>query len=335
MGTLLRKGLATGIVVSLIAVQGCAPDTPPPTPPAPAPALPPVPVFNADSAYAHVAQQVAFGPRVPGSKGHKACGDWLVARLKGDGAQVVEQTGTVKAYNGQPVPLRNIIASWRPEVKDRLLLVAHWDTRPYADKDTERTFDPIDGANDGGSGVGVLLEIARHIKDLPSGLGIDIFLTDVEDMGEPNGAMGGDDLASMKSWCLGSQYWVKNPHVPGYTARYGILLDMVGAKGSQFPREGWSMRYAPTIVNKVWRVAGRIGYGDRFVNETRNHVGIDDHVVINQGMRIPTIDIIAYDPNTGAFPASWHTHADNMEDISRETLEAVGATVLNVIWEER
>ncbi len=318
-------------------LSSCGSDGPKPTP-APKveqPVLPAAPAFDADSAYAHVARQVAFGPRVPGSKGHKACGDWLVAKLKGYGGSVIEQTGTVKAYNGQPVPLRNIIASWRPEAKERLLLLAHWDTRPYADKDVERTFDPIDGANDGGSGVGVLLEIARHLNALPSELGIDIFLTDVEDMGEPNGAMGADDASSMKSWCLGSQYWVKNPHVAGYKARYGILLDMVGAKDSQFPKEGWSMRYAPNIVSKVWRTAARIGHGDRFPNETRNHVGIDDHVIVNQGLNIPTIDIIAYDPNTGAFPHTWHTHADNMEDISRETLEAVGATVLTVVWEER
>lgn len=332
----MKQLQSAALVAAILLMSACGSDpAPTPPPPAPAPAGPDVPAFNADSAYAFVERQVAFGPRVPGSKEHRACGDWLVAKLEGFGASVHQQTGTVTAYNGQPVPLRNLIASWRPDATERLLLLAHWDTRPYADKDSERMHDPIDGANDGGSGVGVLLEIARHMNDLPSGLGIDIFLTDVEDMGEPNGAMGADDANSLKSWCLGSQYWVKNPHVPGYRARYGILLDMVGAEGSIFPKEAWSMRYASQVVNKVWRKAEQLGYGARFPNEVRQHVGIDDHVIVNQGTGIPTIDIIAYDARTGAFPPTWHTHADNMEDISRETLEAVGTTVLHVLWQER
>lgn len=332
----MKKPYLAGLLAASLLVIGCGSEGGhDPVPEKVNTPLPPAPAFHADSAYAHVARQVAFGPRVPGSAGHRACGDWLVAELRRHGGQVYEQVGKVTAYNGQPVPLRNIIASWRPDAKERLLLLAHWDTRPYADKDHQRQFDPIDGANDGASGVGVLLEIARHLNDLPSELGIDIFLTDVEDMGEPNGAMGADDANSIKSWCLGSQYWVKNPHVPGYKARYGILLDMVGAKGSVFPREAWSMRYAPHVVNKVWRKAADLGHGDRFPLEVRGHVGIDDHVIVNQGLNIPTIDIIAYDETTQAFPASWHTHADNLDDISKETLEAVGATVLHVVWEER
>ncbi|HEY0976633.1 MAG TPA: M28 family peptidase [Flavobacteriales bacterium] len=332
----LRSGLVATALAGL-ALAGCTPEPKEPeTTVVPVqPPAPPAPDFNTDSAYAFVAEQVAFGPRVPGSKAHKACGDRLVAKLEGYGAKVIQQTGTVTAYNGQPVPLRNIIASWRPEAKERLLLMAHWDTRPFADKDTQRQSDPIDGANDGASGVGIWLEVARHLNDLPSGMGIDLFLTDVEDMGEPNGAMGADAGNSIKSWCLGSQYWVKNPHVPGYKARYGILLDMVGANGSVFPREAWSMRYASAVVNKVWRKAADLGFGDRFPLDVQQHVGIDDHVIVNQGLNIPCIDIIAYDENTRAFPKSWHTHADNMQDISKETLEAVGTTVLNVVWSER
>jgi glutaminyl-peptide cyclotransferase len=334
----MKRTLAPWMLIAgLVALTGCGPDTPGTRPVvAPVtPALPPAPLFDDDSAYAFVAAQVAFGPRVPGSKGHTACGDWLVSKLEGYGAVVVQQTGTVTAYNGQPVPLRNIIASWRPQAKERLLLMAHWDTRPFADRDTQRTSEPIDGANDGGSGVGVWLEVARHLKELPSEMGIDIFLTDVEDMGEPNGAMGVDDTKSIKSWCLGSQYWVKNPHVAGYKARYGILLDMVGATDSRFPREWYSMQFAPQVVNKVWKAAAAAGQGDRFLSETQRHVGIDDHVIVNQGLNIPCIDIIAYDASTGAFPKSWHTHADAMADISKETLQAVGTTVINVVWAER
>jgi Zn-dependent M28 family amino/carboxypeptidase len=233
------------------------------------------------------------------------------------------------------VPLRNIIASWQPEKKDRLLLFTHWDTRPVADHDKERPNDPIDGANDGGSGTAVWLELARHLRAQPTALGIDIFFTDVEDMGEPAGAMGGDDANSQKTWCLGSQYWAKNPHVPGYKARFGILLDMVGSADARFPREAFSMRYAPLVVNKVWKTAAAVGHGDRFLSETRQYVGIDDHVVVNESLGIPSIDIIAFDPTTGGFPPTWHTHADNLANIDKESLQAVGATVTQVVWAEK
>ena len=296
--------------------------------------IPATPSFNADSAYAFVAKQVAFGPRVPGSKGHAACGDWMVARLNDAGAKVIEQTGTVLAYNKERLPLRNIIGQFHPERTDRILLLAHWDTRPFADKDNERTNEPIDGANDGGSGVGILLEIARHLASKEHGPGVDILLTDVEDHGQPSGAMTLDER-SIDTWCLGSQYWVKNPHVPGYKARFGILLDMVGAKDARFYQEALSMQYAPAIVRKVWKTGEMLGFGDRFVQETKYFVGIDDHVPVNKVLRIPTIDIIEFDPATQAFGPYWHTHDDSMDVIDRATLDAVGRTVLEVVWKER
>ncbi len=324
---------------ALVALVACQPEgngsTVPDVQPPPA-ATVQVPVFNTDSAYAFVAKQVSFGPRVPGSAAHKACGDWLVAKLKGYGATVIEQTGTVTSYNGQPVPLRNIIASWQPEKKDRILLMAHWDSRPFADKDVVRPNDPIDGANDGGSGVAVWLEVARHIAEQMPALGIDIFYTDVEDMGEPNNAMmGTEDGSTMRTWCLGSQYWVKNPHVPGYKARFGILLDMCGSEDARFPKEGFSMRYAPNVVNKVWKSAVATGHGDRFLAETINYVGIDDHVIVNEGLNIPSIDIIAFDQSSGGFPSTWHTHDDNLQNISKASLEAVGATMTHAVWNEK
>jgi glutaminyl-peptide cyclotransferase len=305
----------------------------------PAVALPPTPLFDPDSAYAFIARQVEFGPRVPGTAAHRACGDWLVAKLKGYGASVIEQNASVTAFNKQKLPLRNIIASWNPEAKARILLFAHWDTRPFADKDEQRKHEPIDGANDGGSGVGVLLEIARHLALSQAGgtspaLGIDILLTDVEDYGQPSGAMTMDE-SSIDTWALGAQYFAKNPHVPGYTARFGILLDMVGAHDAKFYQEALSMQYAPAIVRKVWKTAEQIGHGDRFIQETRYFVGIDDHVPINRQLRIPSIDIIQYDPATNAFGHYWHTHADNMDIISTETLNAVGRTVMEVVWKER
>ena len=293
-----------------------------------------VPEFNADSAYAFVAEQVAFGPRVPGTAAHKACGDMLVARLKAYGAQVTEQTGTVTAFSGQKLPVRNIIAAWRPEEKERVLLFAHWDTRPFADRDTENKNTPIDGANDGASGVGVWLEVARHLNVQQPALGVDIIFFDVEDFGQPNGAMSGEGSGA-DSWCLGSQYWAKNLHVPGYTARYGILLDMVGAKDAIFPKEAISMNFAPHVVRKVWRTAASLGYADRFVDDTKYFVGTDDHDIVNRRVRIPSIDIIEYNPGTQGFHPSWHTHDDSMEVIDRNTLEVVGRTVTAVVWQER
>ena len=252
----------------------------------PAVALPPAPLFDPDSAYSYIAQQVAFGPRVPGTSAHRACGDWLVAKLQAYGAEVIEQEATVTAFNNQRLPLRNIIASWKPDAKARILLFAHWDTRPFADRDEQRKNEPIDGANDGGSGVGVLLEIARHISASVPELGIDILLTDVEDYGAPTGSMTLDE-SSIDTWALGAQYFAKNPHVPGYTARFGILLDMVGAHDAKFYQEALSMQYAPAIVRKVWKTAHALGYGDRFIQETKYFVGIDDHVPINKQLRIP------------------------------------------------
>jgi hypothetical protein len=293
-----------------------------------------VPAFDSDSAFAYVKKQVDFGPRNPGSAGHKSCGDWMVAFLQPLADTVIQQNGTVTAFNGQKLPLRNIIASWAPEKKDRILLMAHWDTRPFADKDTERKNEPILGANDGGSGVGVLLEIARRLKEQSPALGVDIFLTDVEDFGEPSEGMG-TEANSLLTWCLGSQYWAKNPHVPNYTARFGILLDMCGTADATFYREQLSMQYAPHIVQKVWTAAAAQGYERYFKPRTEHFVGIDDHVIINRDMRIPTIDIIAFDESTKAFHSSWHTHKDDLSVIDRATLQAVGATVLHVVYQER
>ena len=340
----LMRGVAMGLIVLLVGaflLKSCAPESGPK--PAPAakveqPMRVPTPLFDADSAYGFVAKQVAFGPRVPGSAGHRACADWLVATLKRFGADtVIEQRGTVTAFNGQPVPLRNIIASWWPERKERLLLVAHYDTRPYADRDDERRNEPILGANDGASGVGVWLEVARLLRSTPApNVGIDIFFTDVEDMGQPDDAMGaGSEVQSLETWCLGSRYWARNPHVSDYRARFGILLDMVGSTGARFPREAISMRLAPQVVAKIWSAAAAVGHGDRFQSMTRQYVGIDDHLVITEGTGIPVADIIAFDESTNAFPRSWHTHDDNMSGIDKASLAAVGTTVMQVIWAER
>ena len=292
----------------------------------------PYPKFDPDSAYAFIQKQVDFGPRVPATEGHVATKNWLIQKLEGYNFVVQSQDFEAKTYDGLNWDLSNIIASYNPQATKRILLAAHWDSRRIADKDTDRLDEPIDGANDGASGVGVLLEIARSIgsQDFKPDVGIDIILFDGEDDGEPEFAESRDN--SQIWWCLGSQYWSKNKHVPNYSAYYGILVDLVGAKGARFFREGYSRQYASGILKKVWDNAAQIGQGDFFVNRDSPEI-LDDHVFVNGNANIPMIDIIEFSPDYG-FGHYHHTHADDMEIIDRRTLQAVGETVLFTIYQE-
>lgn len=292
----------------------------------------PTPAFNADSAYAFVQEQVDFGPRVPNTSGHQAAGAWLQEKFSSYGLEVQGQEFTAKAHDGKVLELTNIIASYQPEMKKRVLLSAHWDTRRIADKDSQRIDEPIDGANDGGSGVAVLLEIARTIAtaDEKLDVGVDFILFDGEDDGKPQYASGNTDDSNW--WCLGSQHWAKTPHEAGYSAYYGILLDMVGAKGARFYREGVSMQYASGIVNKVWKFGHHLGYSD-FFQMRDSHPITDDHIPVNEIANIPMINIIDYSPDYG-FGHYHHTHSDNMEVIDRHTLKVVGETVLFTLYQE-
>ena len=290
------------------------------------------PDFNADSAYHYIQQQVDFGPRVPNSEAHKAAGDWMVNKLKSFGLSVTEQTFKDKTYDGIELQLRNIIGRYKPEASKRILLGAHWDTRRIADKDTERLDEPIDGANDGASGVAVLLEIARvlHTDSLQPDVGIDFIFFDGEDDGEPEHRNFRDN--SQIWWCLGSQYWSTTPHVKGYSAYYGILVDMVGGKNARFYKEGYSLQFAKNIVDKVWTQAHHLGFGDFF--QMRNAEPItDDHLFVNQNANIPMINIIDFSPDFG-FGHYHHTHKDNMEIIDKKTLSVVGQTVLFTLFQE-
>ena len=293
-----------------------------------------VPVFQPDSSYRFVAEQVAFGPRVPNTKAHDKCAEYLVAKLKSWGAEVTIQKFDATAYNGTVLKAQNIIASINPEISKRIVLAAHWDTRPFADQDSVNQKKPIDGANDGGSGVAILMEVLRAIQadSIKPKVGIDVVFFDVEDYGQPEDYH--SDKDSKDTWCLGSQYWSKNPHKPNYTAFYGILLDMAGAKNARFAKDGTSMHFAPAVTNKVWAIGQSIGYGNYFVNEESSEI-IDDHLFVNQNAKIPMIDIIEYDPSNGSyFGKYWHTHNDNMSVIDKNTLQAVGRTVLCAIYSE-
>ena len=293
------------------------------------------PPFEVDSAYFYIQQQVNFGPRVPNTHAHRLCAMYLQKKLIQLGGQVQVQAFEARAFNGETLHLKNIIARFNPSHKKRILLAAHWDTRPFADKDTSNKDVPIDGANDGASGVGVLLEIARVIgHSHPPEVGVDIIFFDGEDYGEPQ-----DHRTSLYSnnifWCLGAQYWSNNKHEKNYTAAYGILLDMVGAAKATFYREQQSMDYAPQIVKKVWDTAHQLGYGQYFVYQDTKGYILDDHLFVNSVARIPMITIIDHDPSSdGFFPSYHHTHQDNLQLIHKKTLSAVGETLLHVIYQE-
>lgn len=288
-----------------------------------------VPQFDADSAYQYVKAQVDFGPRMPNSKGHVACGNYLADKLAEHGAKVTNQYADLLAFDGTLLKARNIIGSYKPESKKRIALFAHWDTRPWADNDPDEKNHktPILGANDGASGVGVLLEIARLINQQQPELGIDLIFFDAEDWGssEVEG-----------SWCLGAQHWARNPHVPNYNARFGILLDMVGGKDATFYKEAYSEQFAPDVNKKVWKKANQLGYGRYFINEYGGGT-TDDHLYVNNIAKIKTIDIVPHHPECEAssFGPTWHTVNDNMDNIDRSTLKAVGQTVLDVIYNEK
>ena len=291
-----------------------------------------VPDFNADTAYYFVKKQLEFGPRVPNTASHAETAKYLASTLERFAPEVQVQEFKMRAFNRQVLNGKNIIASFNPEKKSRVLLCAHWDTRPFADHDPDPANfnNPIPGANDGASGVAVLLEIARQMKINPPDIGIDIILFDLEDYGEPESMQS----SNHNHWALGSQYWSRNPHVINYRAKYGILLDMVGDKNAVFPKEGYSVYYAASIVDKVWNIAWEIGYDQYFINKEGAPI-VDDHYFINTIANIPTIDIIHRDEsNPKGFFKHWHTMQDDIENISPDVLKAVGQVVLTTVYRE-
>lgn len=288
--------------------------------------------FIADNAYKHIEQQVNFGPRVPNSDAHKACSAYLIDELKKQSLEVHEQEMVLTAYDGTLLNAVNIIGSYRPELERRIMIFAHWDTRPVADHDDNpsMTKKPIDGADDGASGPGVMLELARLLNIVGlNNIGVDLIFFDAEDYGVPVGVDYKGN--SEETWALGTQYWTRNLHKEGYAPEFGILLDMVGAEDATFYREYFSQESAGTYVTKIWQVAEERGLQKFFVNKMGGAI-TDDHFFVIKNLRIPCVDIINYDPNTvNGFGEHWHTHNDNIERISVETLQAVGETVWQVL----
>jgi Zn-dependent M28 family amino/carboxypeptidase len=290
------------------------------------------PEFNHDSAFSFVKAQVTFGPRTPGSEAHGLCASYLARTLERFTDSVIMQDFKARNYEGTTLNGKNIIGIINPDSRARITLAAHWDSRPFADHDPDpvKRDQPIDGANDGASGVGIILEIARLLKDTPPPIGVDLIFFDLEDFGPPQDSQG---EKSNEYWGLGSQYWSKNPHVYNYRTRFVILLDMVGAYGARFLKEGFSMYYAPDKVDKVWTIARELGYGDYFLKEKGGYIN-DDHYFINEIAGIPAIDIIHLDPESsnGSFFEYWHTTEDTLDKIDPEVLGIVGEVVLEVVF---
>ncbi len=276
--------------------------------------------FDSEMAYSYIQRQVELGYRLPNTEAHKKCGDWIVEQVKSFGVEVEEQVFDGTDYYDKAVKGRNIIASINPQEPNRIILLAHYDTRAVADHDphTSNQKLAISGADDGASGVAVLLELLRQAQLRKSKMGLDVLFVDLEDGGKK---------ASEEGWCQGSKYWAKNPHKKSYQARFGVLLDMVGAKDARFCWEAYSRAYAAPYVYRLWETAHKLGWRKYFITRETSAL-TDDHVPLIENRSIPTVDIVNYDDTrSGGFGKHWHTLDDSIEVISKETLQAVGETV--------
>lgn len=293
--------------------------------------------FDADSAYQFCAAQCQFGPRVMNSEAHEQCASWIQQKFQQYDYQVELQKADLKGYDGTILKSTNIIAKAPTDKTERIFICAHWDSRPWADNDPnpDNWHTPVMAANDGASGVAVMLELARLIQQNDSlNIAVDFICFDAEDWGIPQWDETGDGT---DSWALGAQHWAKsqqaNNGTPHY--QYAILLDMVGGQGAKFYQEGYSMLRASQIVEKVWRAANAAGYSSFFPMKEGGFI-TDDHVPVNDIAHIPCIDIINHYPDCpqSSFGPTWHTINDDMQHIDRNTLQAVGQTLLQVIYSE-
>jgi len=277
------------------------------------------PEFPTDSAFALLRHQVALGPRAPGTEPHRAQLAWMADYLRARADTVVVQRFEHTPNDGgAPISMANVFARFAPENPTRILLAAHWDTRPSADnegrrEDRER---PIPGANDGASGVAVLLALAQVLAAHAPPIGVDLLLTDGEDFGP--GEM-----------YLGAEHFAAQP-VPGagYRPLYGVLVDMVGDKEPRFPQEDYSRERAPEVVDRIWRLAHDMGLGGYFPMRNQGAIS-DDHVALNDA-GIRTANIIDFDYGPGN--RFWHTQEDDLANVGPEGLEVVGRVLLQLIY---
>ena len=317
----------------MVALAGCR-KAAPAQDSAPEPRVQLTPVqFAADSAMAHVNRQCDLGPRVPGTSAHTACADYIAAQMAAYGLSVENQTFDATTWDGKKWRGRNIIGRYNADADERVVLAAHWDSRPWADADPDssRHREPVMAANDGAAGVAVLLEVARCLPALKPQVGVDLVCFDLEDYGAPYWGEGDDEG---NDWCLGSQHWSREVRRTGYKARYGILLDMVGGHDARFCYEGFSLRYARSVMVRLWETAASVGAANLFVRTEGGYV-TDDHVPMNETAGIPTVDVVPHvNGAASTFGATWHTVNDTPANISKENLRLVGQTLLQMLAEE-
>lgn len=274
--------------------------------------------FNADSAMSYVRQQLAFGPRVPGSPGWQKTGDWIVGRLRATADVVTEQKWTHTLATRQPLPMRNILARFKPDAAQRVLYVTHWDTRPTADSDPNPANHdkPIPGANDGASGVALLLAVADALKKVPPAVGVDLLFVD----GEDYGTFGPPDVDVL----IGSTYFAAHLPSLGYKPEFGVLWDMIGDADLNIPQEMYSVQRQPSVVQRVWSTAKDLGYANYFLANVRSYPITDDHTPLLQA-GLPVIDVIDIDYD------AHHTMGDTIDRISRHSLQVVGDVAMALL----
>lgn len=271
--------------------------------------------FSGQTAFGYVERQMAFGHRIPGTPAHRATGDWILAQLRTTADTVIVQEIRHVTQSGQTLPLRNFFARFQPGATDRVLFLAHWDTRPHADQSQNLGLQrmPVPGANDGASGVAVLLGVADVLKRRAPTLGVDLLFVDGEDYGT---------FADSVDVLIGSR-WFAAHQPPGYQPLFAVLFDMVGDKDLQIYQEGNSLAGAPEVVQRVWRKAADLRYERIFVPTVR-HTLTDDHVAL-QRVGIHAIDVVDFD-----YPF-WHTTEDTIDKVSAASLQIVGNVAVALI----
>jgi hypothetical protein len=287
--------------------------------------------FVGDSALSYARQQVAFGPRVPGTPQAQRAGDWIVQMMKARADTVIEQRWTHTTADGKQLSMRNVLARFKPDLPQRILYLTHWDTRPTADLDPflGNRGDPIPGANDGASGVGLLIALGDALAQTPPNVGVDLLFVDGEDYGKNFEAPYTDVL-------IGSQYFAEHLPSADYRPIFGVLWDMIGDAELNILQEGNSLRQAPEVVSRVWQKAAELGYEEYFIPR-QGHDVTDDHVpLLNKGLRV--IDVIDLDygplgPDGVASPNYHHTMQDTIDKISAKSLQIVGDVALSLLTE--